>query len=162
MRGPLLLLRIELIRLLKGEAATLVTGPTTWPATSPSGTWSPSWSSSSWSLSSGNKRPLTRTIVSSGTTTWYLSHLLLTNTLSKTNHLIYSILNVSSFIFTRNSRCTLWLSGSMIQMLIEAILFRKTQRDDWLMMLAFAFVAVAISKVFQFLLGMFLYNDYQL
>jgi len=47
-------------------------------------------------------------------------------------------------------------------MLIEAILFRKTQRDDWLMMLAFAFVAVAISKVFQFLLGMFLYNDYQL
>jgi len=78
-----------------------------------------------------------------------------------TNNITYSIMNVSSAIFTRNSRCTLLLCGMVIQMLVESALYHFLDKDDWLMMLAFAFAGVIVSKIITFLYGIILYSTYQ-
>lgn len=79
-----------------------------------------------------------------------------------TNHIIYSIWNVSSFIFTRNSRCTLLLACWMTQMSLQAVCYNWTLKDEWGWAVLFAVGSAIASKLVQFVYGHFLYNDYQL
>jgi hypothetical protein len=79
----------------------------------------------------------------------------------RTNHMLYSIMNVSSAIFTRNSRCTLLLCAMVLQMCIQAFCFHLTDKDEWLWMLIFAFASCVITKLITFLYGMMLHAGYQ-
>jgi hypothetical protein len=71
-------------------------------------------------------------------------------------------MNVSSFIFTRNSRFTLLLTCWVLQMVFQAVFYRHYQEDTWEAMFLFALIAAVLSKPFQLFYGNFLYNDYEL
>ena len=77
------------------------------------------------------------------------------------NHILYSISSVSSFIFTRNSRCTLLLACWCTQMAIQAIFYKTLDKDEWGWTILFAIASVFVSKFIQLFYGNFLYNDYK-
>jgi hypothetical protein len=79
----------------------------------------------------------------------------------KTNHIVYSILNVSSAVFTRNSRCTLLLCAMVLQMFFQALFFHLTDKDEWVFMIIFAAASTVIVKIITFFYGMLLYAGYQ-
>ncbi len=77
---------------------------------------------------------------------------------NKTNHAIYSVANISSMCFTRNSRYTLILVANVVELLITATLYNQLGGDTSpVMIIAYAFVAVIIAKLWQYFLGTLLY-----
>ena len=78
-----------------------------------------------------------------------------------TNHALYSVSNVSSVCFTRNSRFTLILISNIIELTVTATLYNQIGDTSWVMVFAYAFLAVVIAKIWQYLLGTLLYTTYK-